>query len=166
MVLTFFGKMLDDLLFSFTGILTYKNKKVAASIVRGMNTFIFFYIVAEVLNDSNLQSILIISIASSIGRYLGFTIDKLLVKDTPFHAKISYKGDKKDLQPMINKLRDLEYDVHTSETFYEDKVSSLGVEILSETRKDSALIESLVPDEAHVSFWEVKKMRKGRVDKR
>lgn len=160
MLLAFLGKVLDDFLTAFVGILTYKKKKIAASIIRGLNTFIFLFVIAEILKNPTLEGILIISFASTIGRYLGFVADKFLIKDAPFYVRVSYKGNKEKLQPMIDQLRDLEYDVHTFETFYKDQSSSLGMEILSETRKDSVLIESLAPDKAHVSFWEVKNTKK------
>lgn len=155
-MLGFVGKFIDDVLFAFTNILTYKENKIGASIVRMANTFVFFFVVSKMLSSNNITTILIISIASGLGRYLSFYVDKLLTKDSNWLLIVNYKGDKKDLQPSIDELRNMNIDVFSFKTYHEDDNSSLSLKILSHDRQTTKIVKGLLPSGVNINVVELK----------
>src|SRR6056297_1650399 len=152
----FFAKMMDELLFSFSQILTNKNKRLYSSIVRGLNTLVFFGIVAQVIVNMTTVNLIAVVMGAILGRYLSYYMDKWFVKSSTWLIMVHYKGDKKYLQSFLDKLRDMGYDVFSFKTYHKDGESSLSVKIISRDRQSSRIIKSLAPEGVRISSIELK----------
>ena len=81
-VIIFLAKMTDELLFSFSQILTNKNERLYSSIVRGLNTFVFFGIVAQVIVNMTTVNLIAVVMGAIVGRYLSYYMNKWFVKSS------------------------------------------------------------------------------------
>lgn len=156
MLIIFFGKVLDDLLFALVNIFTYKGEKFKASLVRSLNTLVFFTVVAKVITDLSFEGIMLVSLASFIGRYLSFKMDKLLTKDEYYLFFINYKGNKKDLQAAIDELRDMQIDVFSFKTYHNHNSSSLSLKIVSKDKQTSRIIKEVMPSNVEIKAVPIK----------
>ena len=155
-VLIFIAIFSEEVVFSLTNIMTYKKKRVIASLLRFIGKVIFFVVITNILQENSLYVVLTASIASAIGRYASFSIDKLMTKDSSFLIMMTYNGDKKDLQHSIDKLRKMCYDVFSYYTYHQDGVSSLSLKVVTKTRKESRVVKSVMPDGVKFNVIELK----------
>jgi uncharacterized protein YebE (UPF0316 family) len=156
MFIIFFGKVLDDLLFAMVNIFTYKGEKLKASITRALNTLVFFMVIAKVITDLSLEGVLLVTLASFIGRYLSFKLDAMLTKDEYYLFFITYKGNKKDLQAAIDELRDMRIDVFSFKTYHGFDSSSLSLKIVSKDRQTSRIIKEVMPRDVEIKAVPIK----------
>lgn len=153
----FFAKLIDSLIVSFSQILTYKNKKYLASIFTALNIAIFFSIISKFMEVNNTQSLIIISVAGALGKYLSMVLDDKLTKDSVWLVLVTYKGDKMELQYAIDELRLQDVDVYSYSTNYDNKGgNSLSLKIMSKDRQTTKLIRELMPDKTSISVVQLK----------
>lgn len=74
-------KILDNLILTAKSIATYQNKKILSSLLIIVSQFIFYFVITEVVNDSTMTAIIVISISSGIGNYLAFVLNEKFKKD-------------------------------------------------------------------------------------
>lgn len=156
MLIIFFGKVLDDLLFALVNIFTYKGEKFKASLIRGLNTLVFFTVIAKVITDLSIEGVVVVTVASFIGRYLSFKLDGLLTKDEYYLFFINYKGNKKDLQAAIDELRDMQIDVFSFKTYHGFDSSSLSLKIVSKDKQTSRIIKQVMPRNVEIKAVPIK----------
>jgi len=156
MLLAFVGKMIDELLTSFSMILTGKNKQLPSAIVKFFSTLIFFSIITKILQTNSMITILLVALGGFIGKLLSYKLDKLLVKSSVWLLIITYKGKKEDLQPSIDKLREMQIDVFSYKTYHNNGESSLSVKVISKDRKTSKIVKSVMPDGVNINMIELK----------
>lgn len=156
MLLAFVGKLIDELLTSFSHILTIKNKQLPSAIVKFFSTLIFFTVITKILQSDSMINILLVALGAFVGKMLSYKLDKLFVKSSVWLLIVTYKGDKKDLQSCINQLRKMEIDVFSYKTYYDDNESSLSVKIISKDRKTSKIVKNLMPNGVNMHMIELK----------
>jgi len=151
----FLAKVTDDILFSLGNIQTYKGERVKASLTRVANMFVFFLVVAKIPKD-NIYMVLLVAVASGIGRYISFIIDDIVTKDSDWLMLLSYKGNKTDLQPAIDKLRDMNIDVFSFKTYHKDGVSSLSLKVVSNDKETTKIVKDIMPNGVKFNVIELK----------
>ena len=156
MILAFVGKMIDELLTLFSAILTIKNRQLPSAIVKFFSTLIFFTIVSKILASDSMINILLVALGGFTGKILSYKLDKLLVISSVWLLIITYKGDKKDLQPSIDELRKMQIDVFSYKTYHDNGQSSLSVKVISKDRKTSRIVKSIMPDGVNINMIELK----------
>ena len=156
MLLAFVGKMIDELLTSFSMILTGKNRQLPSAIVKFFSTFIFFSIITKILETDSMMTIFLVASGGFVGKLLSYKLDKLLVKSSVWLLIVTYKGKKEDLQSGIDELREMQIDVFSYITYHNNGESSLSVKIISKDRKTSRIVKSVMPEGVNINMIELK----------
>lgn len=152
----FIAKVTDDILFSWGNIQTYKGERIKSALVRVANMMVFFTVVANIPKDDN-YVILLVAIASGVGRYLSFKVDDVMTKDDTYLTVVKYKGDKNALQYAIDELRLNDITVFSVDANYNNQGGkTLMLFIVNKNKKTSKMVKELMPNNATIISSEAK----------
>lgn len=121
--------------------MTQKNKALAASILVVISQFMFYFIIKEVVADSNIISILVVSIASGIGSYIAFYINKKWSKDMVY-INIITSNDIDKMKEFGDYMRTEDIKVVTMPTYGDDIEKTLTALVFANTREQSSKIDN------------------------
>ena len=98
-------KIFDNIVLTVKSLATYKGQKILSSILVIISQLIFYLIIQQVVNDNTLLAIIIVSISSGIGNYIGFLIDDKFKKDDVWENTIT-SSDKEMLVGLCTMLKE------------------------------------------------------------
>lgn len=133
-------KVCDNILLTAKSISTYKGQKLLSSVLVTISQLIFYVIIDQVVSDSTLTSILIISIASGIGNYLAFMINDKFKKDDVW-TNIITSSSKEMLIDLCTMLREHKVKYLLYDTYNRRFEQSYTVTAFTKTKKESKLID-------------------------
>lgn len=136
-------KIIDNIISTEKTLLTQKNKALAASILVAISQFLFYILVAEVVEDNNITSMIVVSIASGIGSYIAFYINNKFSKETVF-INIVTSNDKEKMKSFGDHMRADGIKVVTIPTYGDDIEKTLTALVFANTRNQSKLIDKYV----------------------
>lgn len=136
-------KIIDNIISTEKTLLTQKNKAVAASILVTISQFLFYMLITEVVEDSNLTSIIVVSIASGIGSYIAFYINNKFSKETVY-INIITSNNKEKMKSFGDHMRAEGIKVVTMPTYGDDIEKTLTALVFANTRNQSKLIDDYV----------------------
>lgn len=145
--------MIDNVITTEKSLLTHQNKAVAASILVAISQFLFYMLITEVVADSNIISILVVSIASGIGSYIAFCINNKFSKETVY-INIVTSNDKEKMKNFGDHMRAEGIKVVTMPTYGDEIEKTLTALVFANTRNQSKLIDKYV-EEHNELFREV-----------
>lgn len=143
-------KIIDNIITTEKSILTHQNKALAASILVAISQFIFYILIKEVVADSNMISIIVVSIASGIGSYIAFCMNNKFSKETVF-INIITANDKSKMKDFGDCMRAEGIKIVTMPTYGDDIEKTLTALVFANTRNQSKLIDSYV--ESHNELY-------------
>lgn len=135
--------MIDNVITTEKSLLTHQNKAVAASILVAISQFLFYMLITEVVADSNIISIIVVSIASGIGSYIAFCINNKFSKETVY-INIVTSNDKEKMKDFGDHMRAEGIKVVTMPTYGDDIEKTLTALVFANTRNQSKLIDKYV----------------------
>ena len=135
--------MIDNVITTEKSLLTHQNKAVAASILVAISQFLFYMLITEVVADSNIISILVVSIASGIGSYIAFCINNKFSKETVY-INIVTSNDKEKMKNFGDHMRAEGIKVVTMPTYGDEIEKTLTALVFANTRNQSKLIDKYV----------------------
>lgn len=133
-------KVCDNILLTAKSISTYKGQKLLSSVLVTISQLIFYVIIDQVVSDSTLTSILIISIASGIGNYLAFMINDKFKKDDVW-TNIITSSSKEMLINLCTMLREHKVKYLLYDTYNRSFEQSYTVTAFTKTKAESRLID-------------------------
>ena len=133
-------KIIDNIISTEKTLLTQKNKALAASILVAISQFLFYILITEVVADSNMDSIVVVSIASGIGSYIAFYINNKFSKETVY-INIITSNDKEKMKAFGDHMRAQGIKVVTMPTYGDDIEKTLTALVFANTRNQSKLID-------------------------
>ena len=136
-------KLCDNIILTAKSIATYKGQKLLSSVLVTISQLIFYVIIDQVVNDSTLTSILIISIASGIGNYLAFMINDKLKKDDVW-TNIITSSSQEMLIELCTMLRDHKVKYLLYNTYNRRFEQSYTVTAFTKTKAESKLIDEFL----------------------
>ena len=136
-------KVIDNIVSTEKTILTQKNKAIAASILVIISQFMFYFIIKEVVADSNLLSIIVVSIASGIGSYIAFYMNKKLSKDMVY-INIITSNDRRKMKAFGDYMRSENIKIVTFEAYNDNIEKTLTALVFANTKDQSSKIDSYV----------------------
>lgn len=145
--------MIDNIVTTEKSLLTHQNKALAASILVAVSQFLFYVLIKEVVADSNLISMIVVSIASGIGSYIAFGINNKFSKETVY-INIVTSNDKNQMKSFADHMRAEGIKVVTMPTYGDDIERTLTALVFANTRHQSKLIDKYVGNHAEL-FREV-----------
>ena len=133
-------KIFDNIVLTVKSLATYKGQKILSSILVIISQLIFYLIIQQVVNDNTLLAIIIVSISSGIGNYIGFLIDDKFKKDDVWENTIT-SSDKEMLVGLCTMLKEHKIKYLLFNTYTRSFKESLTVTIFSKTKAESKLID-------------------------
>lgn len=143
-------KVIDNVISTEKTLLTQQNKAIAASILVAISQFLFYILITEVVADSNIISIVVVSIASGIGSYIAFCINNKFSKETVW-INIVTSNDKNKMKNFADHMRTEGVKVVTMPTYGDEIEKTLTALAFANTREQSSKIDKYI--EAHDGFF-------------
>lgn len=143
-------KIIDNIVTTEKSILTHQNKAIGASILVVISQFLFYFLIKEVVTDSNMTSICIVSLASGIGSYIAFYINNKFSKDTVY-INIITSNDKDKMMAFGDYMRNESIKVVTLPAYGDDVEKTLTALVFANTREKSSKIDNYI--ENHNGFY-------------
>ena len=123
--------------------MTQQNKAIAASILVAVSQFLFYILITEIVADSNMISIIVVSVASGIGSYIAFFINNKFSKDTVY-INIVTSNDKDQMKAFGDYMRTEDIKVVTMPTYGDDVEKTLTALVFANTREQSSKIDKYI----------------------
>lgn len=133
-------KVIDNVILTAKSLTTYKGMKIISSILVIISQLLFYLVIDQVINDSTILAIVIVSISSGIGNYIAFLINDKFKKDDKwvFHLTSS---DKDDVLRLCNYLVDHKIKYLANHGLNRKGQETINVIAYSKTKDQSRLIE-------------------------
>ena len=135
-----FVKILDNIIMTAKSLATYKGQKVLSSILVAVSQLLFYLIIDQVVNDSTLAAIIIVSISSGVGNYIAFLINDKFKKDDVWGNTIT-SSDKEFLVNLCTMLREHKVKYLLYDTYNRRFEQSYTVTAFTKTKSESRLID-------------------------
>jgi hypothetical protein len=136
-------KIIDNIILTEKTILTQKNKAISASILVVISQFVFYILIKEVVEDNNIVSIIIVSLASGIGSYIAFYMNKKLSKDMVY-INIVTSNDKKKMKAFGDYMRTENIKIVTFDAYNDDRENTLTALVFANTKDQSLKIDNYI----------------------
>lgn len=133
-------KILDNIIMTAKSLSTYKGQKVLSSILVAVSQLLFYLIIDQVVNDSTLAAIIIVSVSSGIGNYIAFLINDRFKKDDVWENTIT-SSDKDFLVNLCTMLREHKVKYLLYDTYNRRFEQSYTVTAFTKTKSESRLID-------------------------
>jgi hypothetical protein len=146
---TFILKLIDSILSTFKTILMIKDKGIYSSIVNGIATFSYMLIIVDL--KTSLQA----GLASAIGSYFSYYMDKKYSKDKVWIFDV-IPDSKTSGKDFADNIRDNNIPVMTYVGFNEEKDKIVCSKIYSHSKEQSRLIENFISNDFKYSVNEIK----------
>jgi hypothetical protein len=142
-ILLAFVKILDNVILTFKSIATYKEQKILSSILVIVSQLIFYLVIDQVISDSTLMAIIIVSVSSGIGNYIAFTLNGKFKKDTKWTFVIT-SSNLDDIQKLCNYLAEHKIKYIANDGYTRKGKHTINVIAFSKSKNESRLIESFL----------------------
>lgn len=136
-------KIIDNIILTGKTILTQKNKAVTASIMVILSQFIFYIVIKQIVEDSNFISIAIVSIASGLGSYIAFCINKKFSKETVFINVIT-SNDRTKMKMLGDYVRSEGIKIVTFDAYSDTLERTLTALVFANTKEQSIKIDKYI----------------------
>ena len=143
-------KIIDNIVSTEKTLLTQQKKAIAASILVTISQFLFYLLITEIVADSNIISIIVVSIASGLGSYIAFFINNKFSKDTVY-INIVTSNDKDRMKAFGDYMRANNIKVVTMPTYGDDVEKTLTALVFANTREQSIKIDKYIDE--HKGFF-------------
>lgn len=136
-------KILDNVILTFKSIATYKEKKILSSVLVIISQLIFYLVIDQVINDSTMLAIIIVSISSGIGNLLAFLINDKYKHDDKW-TMILTSNDKEDVARLCNYLTLHNIKHIANHGINREWEETIHIIAFSKTKAESRLIEGFL----------------------
>lgn len=142
-VLLALAKILDNVILTAKSIATYKGKRLLSSVLVAVSQLIFYLIIEQVVSDNSLFAIMLVSISSGIGNYVGFVINDKFKKDDVW-TNIITSSDKEMLVRLCTTLKEHRVKYLLYDTYNRSFAQSYTVTAFTKTKAESKLIDEFL----------------------
>ena len=133
-------KVIDNVILTAKSLATYKGMKIISSILVIISQLLFYLVIDQVINDSTMLAIIIVSISSGIGNYIAFLINDEFKKDSKWTFFLT-SSDKDDVLRLCNYLVDHKIKYLANHGLNRKGQETINVIAYSKTKDQSRLIE-------------------------
>ena len=136
-------KILDNIVLTFKSITTYKEQKILSSILVVISQLIFYLVIDQVIEDSTLMAISIVSISTGIGNYIAFMISDKFKKAAKWSFIIT-SHNLNDIQNLCNYLAENKIKYIANDGYTRRGEHTINVIAFSKSKDESRLIEKFL----------------------
>lgn len=133
-------KMFDNIILTAKTIATYKEKRILSSLLVIVSQLIFYLIIDQVIKDSTLLAIIVVSVSSGVGNLLAFLINDKFKRDTKWTFVIT-SSDAEDIKMLCNYLVANKIKYIANDGYNRRGERTINVMAFSKTKNDSRIIE-------------------------
>ena len=133
-------KVLDNVILTAKSIATYKEKRVLSSILVIISQLIFYLVIEQVINDSTILAIAIVSVSSGVGNYIAFLINDRFKRDDKWSMVLT-TSDIEDVKKLCIYLAKNKIKYIANDGYNRDGEHTINVIAFSKTKIESKLIE-------------------------
>lgn len=133
-------KVIDNIILTAKSLATYKSQKILSSILVIISQLLFYLVIDQVINDSTMLAIIIVSISSGIGNYMAFIINDKFKKDDKWIYYLT-SSDKDDVLRLCNYLVENKIKYLANHGLNRRGEETINVIAYSKTKAQSRLIE-------------------------
>lgn len=145
-------KICDNIIMTAKSLATYKGQKILSSVLVTVSQLLFYLVIKQVINDSTLTAIIIVSVSSGIGNYIAFLINEKFKRDDTW-TNILTCSDKDDVIKLCNALKKRKIKYLLFNTYNRRYEESLTVMVFAKTKEESKLIDN------YLEFTDAKYLR-------
>ena len=142
-IFLFLAKVLDNIILTAKSIATYKGKRLLSSVLVAISQLIFYLIIEQIVNDNSLLAIILVSISSGLGTYIGFIINDRFKKDDVW-TNIVTSSDREMLVAFCTMLREHRVKYLLYETLNRRFEQSYTVTAFTKTKIESKFIDEFL----------------------
>ena len=136
-------KIIDNIVLTAKSLAVHKRQKILSSILVIISQLLFYLVIDQVINDSTILAIIIVSISSGIGNYVAFIINDKFRKDDTW-TNILTCSNKKDIVKLCTMLKEHKIKYLLFDTYNRSFIESYTVMIFSKTKAESRLIDEFL----------------------
>lgn len=103
----------------------------------------FYMLIKQVVADDNILSIVIVSVASGLGSYIAFYMNKKLSKDM-VHINIITSNDKSKMKSFGDYMRTENIKIVTFDAYNDDRENTLTALVFANTKEQSSKIDNYI----------------------
>lgn len=133
-------KIGDNIVLTAKSLTTYKGMKIISSILVIISQLLFYLVIDQVINDSTMLAIVIVSVSSGIGNYIAFLINDKFKKDSKWTFFLT-SSDKDDVLRLCNYLVENKIKYLANHGLNRKGQETINVIAYSKTKDQSRLIE-------------------------
>ena len=138
-------KIIDSLIQNFKALCTYREQKVLSSVLVVISQLLFYFIVKEIVSDSTVLLIVVISVASGIGNYLGFGVSNKFKKSSKWTNFVT-SSNCDDMFDFNDYLVKNGIKCVLQKSLTRNKLDSFTLTIFANTKEQSKLIDKYLKD--------------------
>lgn len=147
-------KILDNIILTVKTIATYKEQRILSSALVVISQLIFYLIIDQVINDSTILAIIIVSVSSGVGNLLAFLINDKFKRDTKWTFVVT-SSDVEDIKTLCGYLADHKIKYIANDGYNRRGEHTINVMAFSKTKNDSRLIEDYLLNSASKYLKEI-----------
>lgn len=136
-------KICDNIVLTAKSLAVHKRQKILSSILVIISQLLFYLVIEQVVNDSTILAIIIVSVSSGIGNYIAFLINDKFKKDDTW-TNILTCSNKKDIVKLCTMLKENKIKYLLFDTYNRSFIESYTVMIFSKTKAESRLIDEFL----------------------
>lgn len=149
-------KSIDNVILTMKSLAVYKNQKMLSSIYVTISQLLFYLIVTKVVNDNNLISIFIVSIASGIGNYVAFLINDKFKQDDKWQVVLT-TSNIEDVKRFCTYLAECNIKYIANDGYNRKGEKTINIIAYSKTKEESRLIEKFLEQTENKYLKEIMK---------
>lgn len=134
-------KILDNIILTAKSITTYKGQKFLSSILVVISQLIFYLIIDQVINDSTVLAIVIVSVSSGVGNYIAFILNDRFKRDDKWSIVLT-TSNIDDVKSLCNYLVQNHIKYIANDGYNRKGERTINVIAFSKTKNESRLIEN------------------------
>ena len=133
-------KIIDNIVLTAKSLAVHKRQKILSSILVIISQLLFYLVIDQVINDSTILAIVIVSVSSGIGNFVAFIINDKFKKDDKWMFYLT-SSDKDDVLRLCNYLVEHKIKYLANHGLNRRGQETINVIAYSKTKDQSRLIE-------------------------
>lgn len=143
LIFLFILKIIDNIILTGKTLLVQKNKALLSSVSVVISQLLFYFVIDQVIADNSLKVIFTVSIASGIGSYIAFIINKRVSRDRLW-VHIVTSNNRADMKELGDHMREKQVPIITFDSYSDDLERTLTALIFANTKQQSSEIDYLI----------------------
>ena len=136
-------KIIDNIVITSKTLFIQKNNALFASMAVVVSQLLFYFVINQVIEDNSVLTIVVVSLASGLGSYFAFTINKRISRDRLW-VHIVTSNNRADMKVLGDYMRNNQISIITFDSYSDDLERTLTALIFANTRQQSSEVDHFI----------------------